>query len=237
MSKANLELKVGLFVLIGLVILTGIIFTVSDIRFSNTGYKIKIRFDDVAGIESGSPVDLAGVEVGKVESIAFVHDPDKDDTVVELTLWIKKGTVIRKNSVPQLKQLGFLGEQYVYLSLGTKDSPAVEEGYIFHGETPIGIEDLTKELYTTTRKVNKTVDSLNDIIGDEKVRTDLKHSAANTREITEDLKEMAKDLKKHPWKLFVVPESEKEGNKKDGHQQKNNNTDKNKGYTIEGNTF
>ncbi len=237
MSKANLELKVGLFVLIGLVILTGIIFTVSDIRFSNTGYTIKIRFDDVAGIESGSPVDLAGVEVGKVESIAFVHDPDKDDTVVELTLWIKKGTIIRKNSVPQLRQLGFLGEQYVYLSLGTKDSPVVEEGYIFHGETPIGIEDLTKELYVTTRKVNRTVDSLNDIIGDEKVRTDLKHSAANTREITEDLKEMAKDLKKHPWKLFVVPESEKESNKKDGHQQKNNNADINKGYMIEGNSF
>ena len=66
------EAKVGLFVLIGLIILAYMSFKVGQQGFSllKHGYTITAVFDNVSGLEKkGASVQMAGVEIGKVEDI------------------------------------------------------------------------------------------------------------------------------------------------------------------------
>src|SRR3954469_9928033 len=66
------ELKVGILAVIAVAITTIIIFMVSgEGGFFWQRYRLKAKFDNVAGLKSGAPVLVAGVEVGSVKSVSF----------------------------------------------------------------------------------------------------------------------------------------------------------------------
>jgi phospholipid/cholesterol/gamma-HCH transport system substrate-binding protein len=109
------ELKVGIFVLVGLGILLYLSTRVSDgIGTSEDGVIIKARFDSVAGLVAGAEVRAAGVRIGHVVSIRL-------DTglkaLVEMQLRRGVEQQIPKNSRATIASLGLLGEKYVELKM------------------------------------------------------------------------------------------------------------------------
>ena len=66
------ELRVGIFVLVGLFVLGAGIFYVTAPGILGPKYKLKTYLPEVAGLSTGAPVRLDGVEVGNVESIRLV---------------------------------------------------------------------------------------------------------------------------------------------------------------------
>ncbi|MCK5306094.1 MAG: MCE family protein [Candidatus Omnitrophica bacterium] len=217
MPKTNLELKVGIFVLAGMVIFIWIVFSIGNFDLVNKGYHVRVRFNDVAGLEAGAPVELAGVEAGRIRSLNIVYDKRLNKKMVELGLWIKEGTEIRKNTAVKLKRLGLMGEQYVHLSLGTKDAGFVKDNGLLYGDDTISIEDVTEEVYSATKELKKVMHSVNDLVGDEEFRRDIKETASNTRKASANLEEMTSDIKEHPWKLLVAPKENKGDRKKQGY--------------------
>lgn len=230
MAKANLELKVGIFVALGLFFLSYIIFSIGDFHLLNKGYTVKLRFNDVAGVEIGAPVNLAGIEVGKVKSMDFFYNPELKKTQVELLLWIRNGVQIKEDSIARIETFGFMGEKYVDIKLGSQDALVLKEDSVLYCQDPVTIGDVTEELYYATIEVQKTIYSINDILTDKSVRDDFKLSIKNTKELTEkleriinridkaegtlgklisddkiyrDLEELMADIKKHPWKLLI----------------------------------
>jgi phospholipid/cholesterol/gamma-HCH transport system substrate-binding protein len=212
MPKSNTELRVGIFVLVGLMVFGFIIFSIGDFTLVRSGYFIQVRFNDIAGLDVGAPVDLIGVKVGEVKSIDIVYDKLLDEKVVELELWIKKGVVIKRDASARLRRLGLMGEQYVHLSLGTDAAPPLSEGGIIYGEEMISIDDVTKEVFLATQEFKKTLSCVNDVVNDDKFRSDLKDIAGNTKNATENLQDLTADLKANPWKLFKVPRVKSERN-------------------------
>ena len=73
-SQRSLELGTGLFVLLGF---AALFFLTTQLPGSGmsvggaTGYKVTARFDNIGDLKGGSPVSMAGVRIGRVESVAF----------------------------------------------------------------------------------------------------------------------------------------------------------------------
>ncbi len=217
MSKTNLELRVGIFVLAGMVIFIWMVFSIGNFDLVNKGYRVRVRFNDVAGLEAGAPVDLAGVEAGKIRSLNIVYDKRLNKKMVELILSIKEGMEIRKNAAVSLKRLGLMGEQYVHLSLGTEGAGPIKNNGLLYGDDMISIEDVTKEVYSATKELKKVMRSVNDLVGDEEFRCDIKETASNTRKASANLEEMTSDIKERPWKLLIAPKESKRDRKKQGY--------------------
>src|SRR5271157_1698590 len=72
------ELRVGLFVLVGLLILAVGIFYVTGAGVFGPKYRIKTYLPEVSGLSTGAPVRLDGVEIGTVDQILLVpREPGK----------------------------------------------------------------------------------------------------------------------------------------------------------------
>ncbi|HOO91245.1 MAG TPA: MlaD family protein, partial [Syntrophales bacterium] len=71
MSSISTEAKVGLFVLVALIILGYMSFRVGEQGFGlKKGYPVTVVFDNATGLEKDASVQIAGVEVGRVEDIS-----------------------------------------------------------------------------------------------------------------------------------------------------------------------
>src|SRR5215472_11849075 len=66
------ELRVGLFVLVGLSVLAAGIFYVTGQGILGPKYRLKTYLPEVSGLAKGATVRVDGVEVGNVESITFL---------------------------------------------------------------------------------------------------------------------------------------------------------------------
>src|SRR3954471_3376370 len=109
-SLAWSELKIGVLTIIAVVIAALLIFTLTGQKgFSWQRYSLKTRFPNVAGLAPGSPVRVAGVEVGSVRQIEFAGEQ------VDVTFEVRK-TVrerITEKSIASLGSVSLLGESAV----------------------------------------------------------------------------------------------------------------------------
>src|SRR5512136_1163099 len=75
MRKANIDMVVGIFVLIGILCLAYLSIKLGKMELiGGNYYNVYADFDSVSGLKSGASVEIAGVEVGRVHSI--VLDPE-----------------------------------------------------------------------------------------------------------------------------------------------------------------
>ncbi len=98
-----------------------------DIPFLNEPYTMQAAFKDSSGIRKGSPVRIAGVEVGRVTKVAATRPGARTATV---TMAIKKnGLPIHKDATAKIRPRIFLeGNFFVELSPGQPGSPDLGSG-------------------------------------------------------------------------------------------------------------
>src|SRR5262245_35623547 len=119
MNKSRLELKVGLFVFIGLVLLALLMMQFSKgMNFLRKTYEIRLRALDVGGLKYRAGVLMSGVQVGSVSKIELA--PDGRSVVIFLNIY--NDHVIYTNAAFAIESAGFLGDQYVAIK------PAVVPG-------------------------------------------------------------------------------------------------------------
>lgn len=246
-KKPNFELRVGVFVVVGLIVLMVMVFRMDSLSLFKTGYNLHIIFNYVSGISIGAPVDLAGVEAGEVKRMEIFYNKELEKTQVDVTARMRDGAIIRENSVARIKTLGLLGEKYIELTSGSIENKPLEEGGILFGQDPVSLEDMAESLDRAAKDLDKTIVSVNNIIGDYNIQNSLKESIFNFEQVSQradsilskideghgtvgrlltedeiynDLEDLAKDIKAHPWKLLYRPKEQKvtpendRGNKK-----------------------
>ncbi len=210
------ELKVGIFVFIGLIILIIFVLMIGDFRLINPGYTFKVSFSFANGITASAPVRLSGVEVGEVKGIHIGYDEQTKKPLVLIDVWVKKDSKIPLDSRVWVNMLGLLGEKYIEIIPGQKYQSLLREGSVIKGEDPVSIQELTdlskeiamqfgttiKGAEVTLDKLNITLDSLNSII------TNIKNGKGSVGKLFFDeslynnIDEMFADLKRNPWKLL-----------------------------------
>src|SRR4051794_15692793 len=106
MSKSRLEWKVGLFVIICLGVLAGLLIEFSKgTTFWKKTYDLKLRAGNGNGLKARASVLMAGVQVGSVSAIKL----GPEGTNVTVTLTIYDNFKIPTNSDFSIEQSGFLG--------------------------------------------------------------------------------------------------------------------------------
>jgi phospholipid/cholesterol/gamma-HCH transport system substrate-binding protein len=135
------ELRVGLFVLVGLFILAAGIFYVTGAGILGPKYRLKTYQPDVSGLANGAPVRVDGVGVGNVESITLVSrgqgkTPDKSKNIeVVMRLERRYQPDILTDSQASLVTEGLLGNKYINISRGFTGVPLREGQEVPASET------------------------------------------------------------------------------------------------------
>ena len=119
-QKKSTEITVGLFVALGIVALTFLAMKVSNLSGFNdeAGYAVTAEFENIGGLKAKSPVTLAGVRVGRVESISL--DTVTYDAIVTLNLYSSFNT-LPTDTAASIYTAGLLGEQYIGLEAGAEE--------------------------------------------------------------------------------------------------------------------
>ncbi len=137
MNRSSLELTVGGFVLIGILALGYLSVNLGRVElWGHRGYSVFADFPSVGGLKTGSSVEIAGVEVGRVESIRLA------DYQARVTFHIREGVKLQEDTIASIKTKGLIGEKYVRLSPGGSDRLIQSGGRIREVEPPVDLEEL-----------------------------------------------------------------------------------------------
>jgi phospholipid/cholesterol/gamma-HCH transport system substrate-binding protein len=123
------ELRVGLFVLVGLFVIAVGTFYVTGAGFWGPKYHLKTFLPDVSGLATGAPVSIDGVDVGNVETLRLVPRApnqvlDKNKSIeVIMRLDRRYQADILTDSTASMVTQGLLGNRYVNISRGFTGIP------------------------------------------------------------------------------------------------------------------
>jgi len=201
-AYSSSEIKSGFFVMVTFVLLLMLTFVVGG-YFKKGANEWKVRFGYLSGLSDSAPVYYAGREVGKVDSIQITPGAVRP---VLVTIKVSKDAYVRKDSVAYIDTLGMMGEKFIEISVGSKDSPALETGKVIEGVDPIPMHVLIRkmnlladEVATMTESLNPLLKTTNALVGGNK--EEISKSIGNLHEVTANLRDMTADLKLHPWRL------------------------------------
>jgi phospholipid/cholesterol/gamma-HCH transport system substrate-binding protein len=137
MRRSALDLGVGIFVLVGLIALGWMSAKLGRVDFlGNRGYVVSADFPTVGGLKAGSTIEIAGVEVGRVDRIVL------QDYQARVIMVIQPQVKLQDDSIASIKTKGLIGERYVRISPGGSDKLIQANGRIREVEPPVDIEEL-----------------------------------------------------------------------------------------------
>jgi phospholipid/cholesterol/gamma-HCH transport system substrate-binding protein len=123
------EIKVGLLVLAALAVLAVAILLIGQqsnlFRPTNDYY---VEYNNVAGLTAGNPVQLNGVDVGRVSSVVLPEEPGEADIRVWISVDRRYAPRIRQDSEARIKTLGLLGDKYIEIVSGSVELPPIPDG-------------------------------------------------------------------------------------------------------------
>jgi phospholipid/cholesterol/gamma-HCH transport system substrate-binding protein len=122
--KNSLETKLGVFVVITIFAAVLIIEKLGGPELFSHGRHISAQFDTVQDLKVGDRVKMAGVEIGRVESI------DLTTNKVSVTLRLADNAVVKTDSKAVIKFTGLMGQNFVAVDFGSPGAPRAEEGAI-----------------------------------------------------------------------------------------------------------
>jgi phospholipid/cholesterol/gamma-HCH transport system substrate-binding protein len=141
MNKKSIEVLVGLFVVLGGLALVFLALKAANLgSFASGGdtYQLSARFDNIGGLKARAPVRSAGVNVGRVTSIAL--DPKTYQGVV--TLEIGKGVDFPRDSSAKILTAGLLGDQYIGIEPGADEKNFAPGETIKQTQSAVVLENL-----------------------------------------------------------------------------------------------
>jgi phospholipid/cholesterol/gamma-HCH transport system substrate-binding protein len=183
MFSLSSEAKVGLFVLVGLIILGYMSFQVGKHTLGlKQGYTLDVVFDSAAGLDRDASVQIAGVEVGRVESIGL-----KDGKAL-VRLRIAANVKLEKDAIASIKTHGILGEKYVELHPGTHGADYLTSGeQISRTEKQADIDKLLNQLGMIADDVRGVTSSLNRVLAGQAGEEAITSILTNTKDLTRNL--------------------------------------------------
>lgn len=137
MKRGNLELAVGVFVLIGLACLAYLAINLGKMEIYGRGYRVFANFDNISGLKVGAAVEVAGVEVGRVDAIAITPFYQ-----AQVSMRIEKAVKIHEDAIASVRTKGIIGDKFIKLSPGNAETLVPAGGKIRETESAVDLEEL-----------------------------------------------------------------------------------------------
>lgn len=170
------KVRVGLVVSAALaVVFFSVLFAGSLENLFSHRVMIYATFDDVKGLQAGAPVWFSGVQVGTVTSLELTSGAK-----IKVPLSIKRDILsyLKQDSPATILTLGLLGDKYIELRPGTKDSPGLRPGDTIGGAPQPGI---TEDVAGVVSRIQNRKGTFGRLLEEDTLYRDLAASARDIR--------------------------------------------------------
>lgn len=191
-SLAWSELRIGVLTIVAIIMAAILIFAITGSRgFFWQRYPLKTKFTDVAGLTPGSPVRVAGVEVGTVRTVELVGQD------VEVGFEVNKDVRnrITDRSVATLGSISLLGQSAVDVKPAISGTPIPDNGYVPSAKTRGSIADVSESAQTgideiagLVKDVRSGRGTMGKLVTDDRLYAELQQFVASANDVTNTIK-------------------------------------------------
>lgn len=160
------ELKVGILIAIGIAFMLYASFRGGGTSIFEAKNDYTLYCSDLDGLSVGSPVWLAGVEVGNVKSVKFLREQVIEGKNIEVQIRVTESIayLITPGTVAQLATIGLLGDKYVRLVPGPSSPTSLEDGSVIPSEGMAGLQGAMRDLKPTIARFNTLVERFDNVL-------------------------------------------------------------------------
>jgi phospholipid/cholesterol/gamma-HCH transport system substrate-binding protein len=152
--KNTLETRLGLFVALIVVAAFFITFIVGGLEKFQAGLRVNALFDSAQELKLGDRVKLAGVEVGKVESITLTNSK------VMVIMKLRANTPVKTDTVASIKYAGLMGQNFVALDFGSGRAPAATDGSTLNSAEQADLSAIMQKLDKAATGIQNLTESV-----------------------------------------------------------------------------
>lgn len=186
-SIRMLEIYIGAFVLGGLVLVMGMILSMTGgISTARDSYVVQIRINSIGDLRRGAPVKIGGYVIGQVSAIELqAHD-------ILIVTHINPKVNLADDCTARIATSGLVGDSFLEIVRGTSDtylpkSTDRENAAIIDGETFQSMGEMFAQVEKIGNQLEEMIGNVNLLIGDAKVQEDIKGTIANANLASRDL--------------------------------------------------
>ena len=190
MKSIATETKVGIFVVLGIIVLTFFTVRVGRIAVREVGYRVYTNVESAAGLDKNSPVRIAGVEVGKVEDIVL------DGSKARVTLHLPMNVKLPTESKVFVKSSGLLGEKYIEIVPGPGPELIKANGQVEEGGPSVDVDRVLTQLSSIGGDIKSVSQSLSRTLGGEQGERSIQEMVTGAREAVANLQNITETIDK-----------------------------------------
>lgn len=202
-NQRKTEIKVGITVFIGIIILFWIYGWAKNITFNANRKELLVEFQSVAGLEIGDPVTVNGVRKGYVDDIKI------SDSKVVVKLNLDEDVNLRENAKFYIVMLDLMGGKKVEINPGNSASE-MNYSKIRNGEflgdistAMAALGSVENDLIDVIKEVKVTLFQVNKTLTDSQFNQELKLSINNLNNLTNNLNSLIINNKDNINKLLT----------------------------------
>ena len=142
MKKYTMETIVGIFVTLGLICVGYMAVKLGNVHImGDDSYPLIAKFTSASGLKIGNPVNILGIEVGRIEHISM--DQANQKAIVQIK--IKNGIKVYDDAIAAIKNEGLIGDKYMNIDPGGSGSLLGPGGVITDTQAAVDIIDLVSK--------------------------------------------------------------------------------------------
>jgi phospholipid/cholesterol/gamma-HCH transport system substrate-binding protein len=180
MAATNIEFRVGVIILIGLVILGGSLYWLQGYKLERNAQTITVRFDDVGTLAVGDRVTVSGVHKGKVNGLTLTEDG------VEVELLIYRDVVLKRDATFVIKNLGLMGERFIAVWPG-RDSILFDPEQVAVGQYDTGLPEVMGLMGEMITELRNLVVSFKRTVGSDSSLAKFDNTVKNLEQVSASL--------------------------------------------------
>jgi len=222
-KELNYIWKLGMFVIIGLVILVATIYFVGlQKNLFGSSFRLQSNFKTVSGLEIGNNVLFSGINVGTVDNIELLTD---SSVVVQVLIKEKVQQFIKKDAIASIGSNGLMGDKVLIISPGKDSKEHVKDNDFIKSKAPIDMEDImesikksvdnssiiTGQIAQFSYKMNHGNGTLSKLISDEKFAKSLQNTLFNLESSSKEFSQFTAKMNNGNGALSKLVSNEKMG--------------------------
>lgn len=202
------ELRVGILLAIAIAVLLWASFSGGGTSIFDSKVKYKAYFKNVNGLVTGSPVWVAGIEVGNVYKVDFVHLDDMRQVEVKFRILKSVTKMVTTDASIKVGTIGFIGDKYIEIIPGSYTNPILPEGSVIPSAEPGDLsavfsegeavmskaKDLTSNLTELTGRLNRGEGSVGKMFTEETLYNEMTRLMSSLTILINDMQESQKKI-------------------------------------------
>lgn len=182
----SVEVKVGMFVFIAIILLAYMTTQITRGRMlSSDMYTVFVQFENVSGLKTESPVEIAGIDIGMVRDISL------DNNQARVTLAIRPNAQIYADARAAIRTRGVLGDKFVEISPGSPNTEKLQDqGRIVHSTQPTDLDQLMTRVGDIADDLRVVSTSVANVFGGPEGESGMREAFVNLREAAVHLNQL-----------------------------------------------